>query len=169
MKVDVKVDGLKELEQQLKKLGIQVQEDTLNKALMNASLPAFKAAKNRAPGSIKKAIRRRRHLSKKSRRISVKGTATSLGKSVAGVSIILVKKSAPHGHLLELGTKQRQTKGKSKADSRKGRSKRYKSGANRGKVEPMHFMTDGWNAHGKEKSIDRFKLFLKRRVDKLTK
>lgn len=160
MEVDLKVKGLEEVEKQLLKLGAQVGEKALLGALMNAALPTFKRAKNAAPGSISKAVSRVKHRSTKTRKIAVKGIAAN-GKNAAGVSVIVRKKKAPHAHLVEQGTKQRQTKGK-------GNKKPYRN-ANRGRMKAQRFMQDAWEVEGGQKAVDRFSKNIKQRIKRLTK
>lgn len=160
MEIDLEVKGLQELEKQLLKLGAAVAEKELHGALMNASLPTFKRAKNAAPGSIKKAVSRVKHRSMRTRKIAVKGISAN-GKNAAGVSVIVRKKKAPHAHLVEGGTKQRATKGK-------GRKNPYKN-ANRGVMPAQRFMRDAWEAEGGEKAVARFSKNLSRRIKRLTR
>lgn len=157
MEVNIKVEGLQELEKQLRKLGAQASAKNLSGALMNASLPTFKRAKNAAPGSIKKAIGRVNHRSNR----TLKLTRNATGNHAAGVSVIVRKKKAPHAHLVHNGTKERYTKGK-------GRKRPYKN-AYRGSMKPNPFLMDAWKSEGEEKAVNRFKENLKKRIDKLTK
>ncbi len=158
MEIDIKVEGLEELEKKLLKLGAEMGEKQLYAALNNAALPIAKAAKNGAPESIAKHIKRLKHRSLKTRKIAIKGIK-STGKSAAGISVLVNKRKVPHAHLIEFGTAPRYTLGKGKV----------KKGAFRGKVQPQKFMTKAWEAHGGKKALDRFRRNLKKRVDKLTR
>lgn len=160
MEVGLKVEGLDEVEKQLLKLGAEMGEKTLLGALMNAALPTFKRAKNAAPGSISKAVSRVKHRSTKTRKIAIKGISAN-GKSAAGVSVIVRKKKAPHAHLVEHGTKQRQTKGK-------GNKKPYRN-ANRGRMKAQHFMQEAWESEGGQNAVDRFSKNIRQRIKRLTK
>lgn len=166
--IELNVHGLSKLHDQLLKLGASVAEDELHKSLMNASLPCFKLAKNAAPGSIKQAVQRRRHRGKKSRRLIVKGNVAN-GTSAAGISIIINAKKAPHGHLVELGTKERFTLGEAKKGKNKGVKKRYPAGVSRGVMPARNFMKKAWDAQGGEVALNRFQAFLKKRIMVLTR
>lgn len=162
MEVDIKVHGLAELEKKLLKLGAEVGEKELYKALMSASLPAFKAAKAGAPlgktGSLKKAVQRRRFRAKKSRRLNVRGVGSAQKNTAAGLYILINSKKAPHGHLVHEGTDVRRTKGK-------GRRRPYQN-ANRGVMPKNPFLLKAWNAHGDQKAVSKFATKLKKNLKK---
>lgn len=162
MEVDIEVKGLDELEKRLAKFPAELGEKTLNSALKSAALPMFKAAKNAAPGSISKAIRRVDIRSTKTRKIKLRGISAT-GSTAAGVSIIVDKKKAPHAHILELGTEPRYTTGKGKG----GKKKKYPPGVFRGKGPALRFMRKAWEAHGGEKYVTAFKKILEKKIKKL--
>ena len=160
MEMNIRVEGLQELERQLVKLGAEMGHKQLKGALMNASLPAFKRAKNLAPGSIKKAITRRSHRNARTLKRTIYGRGVS-GDSAAGISLAVISKKAPHAHLVHDGTDVRYTKGK-------GKKRPYKN-AFRGTMKPNPFLIKAWNSEGNEKAIERFEKNLKKRIKKLTK
>ena len=160
MEMNIRVEGLQELERQLVKLGAEMGTKTLNQALMSASLPTMKRAKSEAPGSIKKAISRVKHRSNRTLKLSKVGRSAG-GKQAAGVSIIVRKKKAPFAHMIHDGTKPRYTKGK-------GKKRPYKN-AYRGQIKPNPFLKEAWKAEGEQKAINIFQNKLKQRIKKLTK
>ena len=161
MQLDYKIDGLKELEQKLKKLPAVVARKSLNQALSSSANKIKNEAVNRAPGSIKKAI---------FKSTSFKYARGSINSKTAAAVTVGVFKSgprgAPHAHLIEYGTKERQTKKRVVKDVGRGfvtLSRR------RGRVTPRSFMRTAWRIHGKDKFLQRFKNSLTKKIDKLIK
>jgi len=160
MNVDIKVKGLDVLEKQLLKLETMTAEKALNGALMSALKPVFDAAKSGAPkghtGNLKAAITRKRHRALKSRKLAVKGIA-STGKSAGGVSTIVNRKKAPHAHLVEFGTGERKKRGKKWNDDKRN-------------IMPANpFMERAWESVGEQRVLTIFSKSLGRRIKRLSK
>jgi len=168
MQVDIEVQGLSELERRLLQLGATVAEKELHTALMGASLPTFRMARRGAPGSIKRAIKRKRHRSARTRRLGLRGISAT-GRSAAGISVFVDKRKAPHAHLVEFGTQRRFTKGQSRRDARRGITRRYPAGVHRGVMPANPFMMKAWEQQGERRALTRFQETLERRINRLTR
>lgn len=159
MDVEIKVDGLKEIEAQLLKLDVATAIKSLNGALMSASKPAFDRARQNASFSntFRGAIRRKKHrtLNKKKGKLHLtKGFRRADSNRATGVSIQVLFKKAPHFHLIEFGTDERQTR----------------KGANRGKIDKGRFMmTRAFDGNAPDEALNIFKKRMRARIKKLTK
>lgn len=163
MELDIQVSGLKQAEEQLLKLGAEVAEKELHRAINFALKPVADRAKAIAPtrtGKFRASIRRAKHRSMKTRKIAVKGIAAT-GASAAGISVISNRRKAPHAHLIEFGTEQRF------AVSRKG--KKLKKPASRGRMKPSKVFSGAFKMVGEREVLARFQRTLQKRIKRLTK
>ena len=119
---NVDVLGVKELNDFLKTLPKTVTHRILQATHAKAAKPLINAEKLLAPkseGDLRESI-------------GVKRTSIKRANSVGEIKVgPLYKKGGRTAHLIEFGTKQRQTKGKGKV---------YRAGANRGRVTPKPFV-----------------------------
>lgn len=174
MRVDVRVEGLRELEQQLLRLEATAGKKALRQALRSSAGKVLSTAKQNAPGSIKRAIFASRR---------VRGITYIASDTAAQLTIGVHSKgpkAAPHAHLIEYGTKQRRTKepAQTLGNIARGRTTRkrvvrmgaryYSIGVERGRVRPRSFMRKSWRQEGKVKLVNRFKRSLARKIDRLT-
>tara|TARA_R100001591_G_scaffold17596_1_gene23847 strand:+ start:6837 stop:7331 length:495 start_codon:yes stop_codon:yes gene_type:complete len=162
--VDIKVEGLRELEQKLVKLGGAVAHKQLKKALFAGTTQTFKEYKATVPvrtGRLQKGIKRRSMRNTKLK--TSKSTAALFGGRRAAAGVIIFNK-APHAHLLELGTKRRQTTGK-------GRTRRVPAGIDRGLVKPRHYLMKAFKRKGisGNQAVNKFRDSLSKNIRKLTK
>jgi hypothetical protein len=177
--LEIKVEGLKELNDQLVKLANTGGKKALDQALVSASGKVKRAAKDRAPGTIKKAV-----FSSK----LVRGVSVLAGDTASQLTIGVHSngsRAAPHAHLMEYGTKQRLTdvprrrqkalntyigvlRGKRTKRVIKIKGEYLSVGRKRGRVKPVLFMNKAWKQHGGEKFVHRFKKSLSKKIDRLT-
>jgi len=160
MDVNFKVDGLQEIERQLKRLTAETAVKNLNSALMSASKPTYDRARRNASFSetFRGAIKRKKHrtLKKKTGKLELtKGfrRASSGTNRVTGVSVQVVFKKAPHFHLVELGTDARSTK----------------KGYNRGKVKGRSMLGKAFEGDAPDEALRIFKKRMQARIKKLVK
>jgi hypothetical protein len=165
MEIDIKVEGLREIEEKLLKLDSATAVNSLNSALMSASLPAWKRAQANLAKypHFQKRLKRKKHrvIKRKTGKIDIrKGfRRQATADRVTGVSIVMEwarskegKKGTEHYHLLELGTAERKTK----------------KGKKRGAVKAQYYIKRAFDGKEQE-AINVFSKSMRTRIKKLTK
>lgn len=131
MKVSVKVEGLKELDEALKDLPQATGKNVMRRAAEKALAPVIAAAKTFVPvdhGDLKRSLKVSRKLSKRQAALMRQEYRTE-GK--AAVSVFAGPSALPHAHLIEFGTKPRYQKS---------------TGKFVGQVAAQPFMRPAWDA-----------------------
>ncbi|NBT49943.1 MAG: hypothetical protein EBV86_01930 [Marivivens sp.] len=159
MEIDFEVEGLKELERELRKLDAKMAGKQLKGALYTAVGPALRAYKGSVPvrtGKLKKSIKRKSLRSARLRTSKATRGAFSSPDKAAGVIIYSEKKTAWQAHIVERGTKTRKTKGR---------------GGNRGAIQAGNHLQNAWDRHivAGEKGLMRFRKSMRRRLANLGK
>jgi HK97 gp10 family phage protein len=120
MNVKLSVVGLKEIDQVVKNLPLALQHSTLQSAHASAAKPLVEREKLLAPegptGNLVDSI-------------GIAKTSLNRANNVGEVKVGPRRKIAPHGHLVEFGTKTRKLRGRGK----------YKAGTNRGVMTKKPF------------------------------
>jgi hypothetical protein len=166
MEIDFKVDGLKELERELRKLDIQTASKQLKGALFSATLPAFRAYRDSVPvrsGRLKKSIKRKSLRTGKLKTSKSTGSAFSDTNKAAGVIIFSSKKISFWAPFIEYGTDNRTTKGRGK--------KRRSTGSKRGAVKAGNYLQKAFDREMEsgDKAVTLFRKSMRRRLARLGK
>ena len=159
MDVEFKVDGLQEIERQLKRLTAETAVKHLNSALMSASKPTYDRARRNASfsDSFSSAIKRKKHRMLRKGKLELKKgfrRSASGTNRVTGVSVQVIFKKAPHFHLIEFGTAQRKTK----------------KGYNRGQVKRgRRMLGSAFDGDAPNEALTIFKKRMQARIKRLVK